>query len=366
MTSLFAKVGLKMSEDKTKAMISAGNDNYHSISDTAYKQRMLGEGESYQERKKRKLQCPECGTYMAEQYLPTHWEMHHDVPRTCKETSLCLEDTTGHFTINMGKSDRGYCTVPGCPASVSGIKTSFNMQRHFMARHNTATVTISCEGPLPQCPKCNMHVENVNDHQKTATCKKGTQQVQKQAEDIAHRAAKDVVFTLNDKAIENVEHFKYLGRWISRSDNDAKAMLENIKKARKKWSTFSRVLIQEGADHKTMGTFYKTIILAILLYSAETWTLTQKQLSVLSSFHNHCARLITDRKAHEIKEGEWHWPSLSETLKLAGLETIKKYIQSRREHYIPYAKTQALYRKCLRTHRNPSKSHKMLWWKQIE
>ena len=50
-------------------------------------------------------------------------------------------------------------------------------------------------------------------------------------------------------------------------------MVGNLGKAQKSWGRLSRILIQEGADPKVSGKFYKTVAQTVLLFGAETWVL---------------------------------------------------------------------------------------------
>lgn len=244
------------------------------------------------------------------------------------------------------------------------------MRRHFMFMHNQHAIHIVEEGntPFPRCEECGMHLKNPNtaSHRRSHVCQQGRRKRRERAKDVQRKAANEVVFYINGNPIENVKFFKYLGRWVSRDDNDHKAISENIKKASKRWSTFSRVLVREGANYKTMGIFYKTVVMSVLLYGAETWTLTQRQTQMLASFHNRCARNITGRGAYEQEDGTWVWPSLTETLEMAGLAPIHEYIHDRKAHFEAYAQNRDIYHKCTQTKRNPSKSHKNVWWEQEE
>ena len=328
MKELFATVGLQMSESKTKAMISTGNDNYHRLSDEAYKRRMTGKGTSHREKMAEKVVCDKCNEMVTRQYLWTHMELKHQVTKNVilhSELLSCQDYKPKHFTVTgMPCHD----SKGKCPACLCTIKSRHGMRRHFGWRHEEDTVEIEGEGLLPRCELCGLHTKDIAKHQGSKDCTRLQEKKRKKEEDIERRKTTTKPFTINGKEIEWVDHFKYLGRWISKNDSDQKAISENIGKARKRWSTFSRVLIREGATFKTMGIFYKTIIMTVLLYGAETWSLSQKQLSLLKSFHNQCARAITSRKANQDEEGNWKWPSITETLEMIGLKPINEYIQA--------------------------------------
>jgi hypothetical protein len=254
------------------------------------------------------------------------------------------------------------CPVPNCEGKASN---RYSLRRHFMYRHPEASLVIEEEGRLPRCPHCCMFVpENtLQKHDKTIVCKQGNEQKRKREEDQKRQSTTDMPFYVDDKAINTVDCFKYLGRWLDENDNDLTAVRANIKKARDRWARFSRVLFREGADMRTMGIFYKTIVLAVLLYGAETWTLTQRQVKILESFHRQCARSITGRWISCDADGIWTCPDTETTLELAGLLPIAYYIGKRRNKLLlKFAKDRASYRRCMRTSCTPRTAHKILWW----
>ena len=70
----------------------------------------------------------------------------------------------------------------------------------------------------------------------------------------------------------------------------------------------SRILGKEGATPRAKGLFYKTIVQAVLLYSCETWVLTDAMIKVLESFHHKIARRITGKMVRRVAD-EWVYPS---------------------------------------------------------
>ena len=51
---------------------------------------------------------------------------------------------------------------------------------------------------------------------------------------------------------------------------------------------------------ETIGRFYITIVMSVLLYGSELWTITSKNSLKLQSFHNRALRYMT---AKQIKKG---------------------------------------------------------------
>ena len=75
------------------------------------------------------------------------------------------------------------------------------------------------------------------------------------------------------KCIEGVKVFKYLGNLQNRSDNDWKAVLQNIRKAQKVWGRLGKMLWREWAEPTVSEKFYHVVIQAVLLFGTYTWVM---------------------------------------------------------------------------------------------
>jgi hypothetical protein len=170
---------------------------------------------------------------------------------------------------------------------------------------------------------------------------------------------KTVVFTINGKPIETVEEFKYLGRIVTREDDDEAAVKGNLAKAKKKWASMRRFLITDGVDSKTMAIFYRTVVMYVLLYGSETWVLTKDMMRQLRSFHRRCCRGITGEFIHQGEDGEWICPDSNDVMEKAGVLTIEEYIQRRRDTILPYAQSRNIYGRCKSSEQIGSN---LLWW----
>jgi hypothetical protein len=79
--------------------------------------------------------------------------------------------------------------------------------------------------------------------------------------------------------------------------------------------------------------FYKATIQTVLLYGSETWVLTEEILQMLTSFHHGIARQLTGRYPHPISDNDdddWIYPSIKETLRIAGLFPMEEYLTQRK------------------------------------
>ena len=149
--------------------------------------------------------------------------------------------------------------------------------------------------------------------------------------------AKTIQFPVNGTPIDNVTHFKYLGRWLTQSDDNLMAIRENIKKARARWARVAGVLSREGADKHTMGYFYKAVVQAVLLFGSETWVLDKRMRLMLRSFHHRCARFVAREFIMQDENGKWKYPKMEKVLEDCGLFPIDKYIARRKQTLQAYA-----------------------------
>jgi hypothetical protein len=337
------------------------------------------EGKSYRERSLEKVQCQLCGVMSQRQGLKRHqsrkicersrqaWatsqenptnqqdhEAQDEPPATDTEEQLPQE-----YCVFIDRSCKVECPVQNCSGRYSEGRT---MRIHFRDRHPDDTIVIEQEGRLPRCTSCNMFATTVGAaHQATKMCIEGTARRQKQTVARKHAELKaNVEFMVNGKPIEIVDEFKYLGRVVTKHDKDEPAVMRNLAQAREKWASMRRFLIGEAADPRTMATFYKTVVLQVLLHGSESWVLTKDLMRQLRSFHRRCCRGLTGEFIRQDEEGEWICPNSEEVLRKAGVLTIEEYIQRRRETIMRYAEARIIYGKCKSSRKIASNN--LLWW----
>lgn len=167
---------------------------------------------------------------------------------------------------------------------------------------------------------------------------------------------------VNGMEINKVSRFQYLGRILDDQDNDSHAAYRQLSIAREKWGKLSDAIRYQGARATTRGYFYKAIIQAILLYGSDTWTLTEVTLRPFRSFHARVGRHLTGKHIRQLTDGTWHYPSTTEVLRQAGLETIDVYIQRRRDTIWNYAYGRGLYQECRKSTPLSTDVNKVVWW----
>ena len=79
LVDLFSRVGLRTNTDKTKVMVFLPGSIRTYYSEAAYKRKIEGEGDSYRQRKRRRVACTECGKDLAVGSVRAHMRSQHDM-----------------------------------------------------------------------------------------------------------------------------------------------------------------------------------------------------------------------------------------------------------------------------------------------
>ena len=94
-------------------------------------------------------------------------------------------------------------------------------------------------------------------------------------------------------SVDVVQDFTYLGINISRDREITSEVTRRIARAARAFGCL-RVPVFKNKDLSlaTKRAVYRAVVLAVLLYGAETWTMKAVHTRRLNSFHNHCIRAI--------------------------------------------------------------------------
>ena len=374
LVALFRRCGLRTNTDKTKVMTCLPGHIRGSLSDPAYRRRLDGHGDSYRQRKRRRVNCPECDQDLSTGSLQQHMRSRHGQEPSPESTALSNEALTDRsaetYEVSFPRIRTSReCPVVGCPGRATSWTT---LRSHFMHRHPTATLIIREEGsrPLPRCELCDMFVTPEamrRGHQSTAVCREGRARKRQRHALEAARRASEVVFTACGQILERQHTFRYLGRPLSANDSDWPALYHNLVKARQRWARATRILTRDGAQPRVSGMFYKAIVQTVLLYGSETWVLTSSMLKVLEGFHNRVARRIAGKMPYYVPtEDRWVYPPTGEALEIAGLYPIQAYLDGRRNRLADYVATRPirqLYQEVEQPTGGPP--NRRWWWDQL-
>ena len=269
----------------------------------------------------------------------------------------------GTYEARVVKGVHNACPVPGCGG---GGTDKFSFYQHFAWRHNDATVHIEGDDDMAKCEKCGMYSANVERHQKTKTCLRlRTKRENERLQDLQARG-EEVRILVKGKEIERVDEFTYLGRVLTSDDDDTKAIDNQLKKARKKWNSIASILKREGANAKTMATFYRTIVQAVLLYGAESWCVSKTNLRKLRAFHHRACRYMTGKHIRKIGEGKWEYPDHEQLRKSCQLLRIEEYVERRKQNLRTFLteERKELWEEVRKTRPPARDVKKILWWEQ--
>eukprot|EP00970_Alexandrium_tamarense_P009635 scaffold1928_cov109-Alexandrium_tamarense.AAC.60 len=125
-------------------------------------------------------------------------------------------------------------------------------------------------------------------------------------------------------------------------DNDMPAVRANLKKARKCWTMFSRLLTGENMSPRVCEMFYRAVIQLVLLFGSESWVLTDTAMRVLEGFH-----VRSDGKGTQTQKEQLH--------------RRMEYIEVRRQTIANYIVHRPIFDLCLGEERQRGTS-KRLWW----
>ena len=136
-------------------------------------------------------------------------------------------------------------------------------------------------------------------------------------------AKNNTPFKVNNKDIEDVASFTYLGATITTSGGAQEDMKIRIGKARKAYYCLKKIWSSGQYRRKTKMRIFQSNVLSVLLYGCETWKMTEMDEQCLNVFVHKCLRRIL----------KIYWPtrmSNEEVCKIAKIVKVSTQIRKRR------------------------------------
>ena len=127
--------------------------------------------------------------------------------------------------------------------------------------------------------------------------------------------------------IEDVESFTYLGSRITKDGNSQNEIATRLSRARQTFGRLGHIWNSRKISQNTKVRLYKSLVLPVLLYGAESWKTTRTIYSKLDTFQNKCLRRIL----------HIFWPNTISNVKLlekTGLVPISSIVTQRRWRWI--------------------------------
>jgi len=104
--------------------------------------------------------------------------------------------------------------------------------------------------------------------------------------------------------IERVEEFKYLGTTLTNKNSIQEEIKSRLKGGNACYYSVQNLLSSSLLYKKLKIKIYRTIILPVVLYGCETWSLTLREKRRLRVFENRVLRRVFGPKRDEVT-GEW-------------------------------------------------------------
>ena len=117
---------------------------------------------------------------------------------------------------------------------------------------------------------------------------------------------------LQNHALQEVECFSYLGSQMEATEKVQKEVTSRIEKARTVYQIWRRKVFRScNLSKETKMRVFRTMVMSVLLYGAETWPVTKKEIRKLTTFQMRCLRDILGVTL-------WHSHHISDILRETG------------------------------------------------
>ncbi|KAJ4428908.1 hypothetical protein ANN_25902 [Periplaneta americana] len=152
---------------------------------------------------------------------------------------------------------------------------------------------------------------------------------------------------IGDLSFEEVEKFKYLGATVTNINETREEIKRRINMGNACYYSVEKLLSSSLLSKNLKVRIYKTVILPVVLFGCETWTLTLREEHRLRVFENKVLRKIFGAKRDEVT-GEWRKLHNTELHALYSSPDIIRDLKSRRlrwaEHVARMGESRNAYR----------------------
>ena len=133
----------------------------------------------------------------------------------------------------------------------------------------------------------------------------------------------------DNSSIERVEEFKYLGTKLTNQNSIQEEIKSRIKLRNACYYSVQNLLSSSLLSRNLKIEIYRNIILPVVLYGCETWSLTLREEHRLRVFEIRVLRIVFGPKRNEVI-GEWRKLHSEELSYLYLLPNIVRVVNSRR------------------------------------
>ena len=138
----------------------------------------------------------------------------------------------------------------------------------------------------------------------------------------------DAVINVMGEAVEEVQHFKYLGSMITPSGQPVEEVKARISAAHAVFAQLNKSLWRRREiSLRTKIKIYKAVVRSVLLYGAETWCMREEERRQLEVFDHSCLRRVTRTRWQDRI-------SNADVRKKCELDVVTRTIQERRLRWL--------------------------------
>jgi hypothetical protein len=133
------------------------------------------------------------------------------------------------------------------------------------------------------------------------------------------------------KLLQAVAEFKYLGTMASTDGHATREINRRLAIAASTMVSMNRIWADSGISLRLKCLLYKALVMTILLYNGECWSLRKQDIKKLEGFHFRCLRRLTrKRRRPGLGDMEIDRASKEDVFKASRMPTVEELLREKR------------------------------------